>query len=118
MALEKNFGTALSVRGTYGTYYKPPNLFELFGDGVSIVNRYYGSNEFHGHKKNLVIDQSYGDFVETGQTWDIGMDFHKKVRGIDFSSHLTYFNRHSENMQVKVLNERGFSFYRKRIINT
>lgn len=112
MALEKNFGTALSVRGTYGTYYKPPNLFELFGDGVSIVNRYYGSNEFHGHKKNLVIDQSYGDFVETGQTWDIGMDFHKKVRGIDFSSHLTYFNRHSENMQVKVLNERGFSFYR------
>lgn len=112
VALEKDFGSAVSLRGTYGTYYKPPNLFEVFGDGVSLVNRYYGSNEFEGHKKNLMIDQNYGDFVEKGKTWDVGMDFHKTIKGVDVSSHLTYFNRHSENMQVKVVNERGFSFYR------
>ena len=112
VALRKEQGKNWTFHASYGAYYKPPNLFEMFGDGISIVNRYYGANEFNGHAANLVIDQNYGDFVEKGRTWDIGIDYVKNSDKWNLSGHVTYFNRHSENLQVKVMNERGFSFYR------
>ena len=83
-ALKKRLGEPLTVRATYGTYYRFPNLYELIGDGAFIVPMAPSVGPPAG--------------AEHGTQWDLGVSWQGRWLGARLDGSLTYFGRDSENL--------------------
>ena len=79
-----------TLRGTYGSYYKTPSWYEVFGDGANVQNRWFY------HRYNSTWSPEL--YAEYGKSWDISANWTGKVAKTDADITLTYFNRHSENL--------------------
>jgi vitamin B12 transporter len=81
-ALKKQLNAHTTLLGTYGTYYRFPNLYEIVGDGATILP-----------------SSKYGPpGAEHGTQWDFGVQWQGKMLDAKSELSLTYFGRHSENM--------------------
>ncbi|MBQ9763805.1 MAG: TonB-dependent receptor plug domain-containing protein [Phascolarctobacterium sp.] len=88
LALKKKFDDNFTMRLTGGTYYRLLNMYEIAGDGASIVPApNYG-------------DTSAASFLEPeyGKQFDVSAIWHGKALGADNNTTVTYFWRDSENM--------------------
>ncbi|WP_196591414.1 TonB-dependent receptor domain-containing protein, partial [Pectinatus frisingensis] len=96
LALKKKFDKHLTARVTYGTYYRLPSWYEIFGDGLTLVSRWqnYRSNS----------DWSPDVFAEHGQNWDASLNWTGRLLGSDSDTTLTYFHRNSENTMTTMFN--------------
>ncbi len=93
MALKKKVDDNLTLRSTYGTYYRLLNLYEIAGDGAGILPRpnYYNNPKYAG--------QSLFPVPEEGTQWDLSAIWDGKLLGADSSKvQLTYFGRDSKNI--------------------
>lgn len=84
VALKKRFLDSLTVRSTYGTYYRFPNLYELIGDGAFIV------------PMSPSVGPPAG--AEHGKQWDFGISGEATWLGARIDGSFTYFGRDSENL--------------------
>jgi outer membrane autotransporter protein len=105
LALKKVQNDHWTFRGTYGTYYKFPNFYEMFGDGVNVRSRW---DMFKTTSNQGFLLQS---FVERGTSWDIGANWQGKALNADADVTLTYFNRRSKNLLSYALDPYGFGYY-------
>jgi Outer membrane cobalamin receptor protein len=94
-ALKKTYGN-WTLRGTYGSYYKLPNWYEVFGDGVNLVSRWHYYRNTSGMSPDV--------FAEHGTNWDLSANWTGKVGKVDADITLGYFNRRSENLLVTQFN--------------
>jgi outer membrane receptor protein involved in Fe transport len=80
-ALKKDLGEAWTLRTSYGTFNRFPNLYEMFGDGAYI----YPS----------VLQEYNSDKVtrEHGWQWDAGVDWRGEPLGVKTKATVNYFNR-------------------------
>lgn len=104
LGLKKVQNEHWTFRGTYGTYYKIPNFYELFGDGVNVKSRW---EEFKSGYNDFELDS----MIERGTSWDVGADWTGKALGADTDLSLTYFNRHSKNLLSYSLDFYGTGYY-------
>lgn len=104
LGLKKVQNDHWTFRGTYGTYYKFPNFYELFGDGVNVLSRWE------------MYRSSYSDFllnsyVEHGNSWDVSANWQGKAFKADTDVTLTYFNREVKNLSTYAINPYGYGYY-------
>ncbi len=93
IALKKQVDDHLTLRSTYGTYYRLLNLYEIAGDGAGIMPRPNTDN------KGLITGGSMFPVPEEGTQWDLSAIWDGKLLGADSSKvQLTYFGRDSKNM--------------------
>lgn len=104
LGLKKVLSNAWTLRGTYGTYYKFPNFYEIFGDGVNVRSRF---EEYQVSYNNSLLSS----FVEHGTSWDVSANWQGKALKADVDVTLTYFNRHSQNLLTYNLDAYGFGYY-------
>jgi outer membrane cobalamin receptor/opacity protein-like surface antigen len=78
----------LSFRASFGSFARYPNFAERFGDGLYIATTYWTYNK----------QKEVG--WETGEQWDMGVDWRGSFLGAGGRASLSYFNRHTENMIV------------------
>lgn len=99
LGLKKYISDTWTVRGSYGTYYRAPNFYEMFGDGGVFVRP--------------KPDTLGGGILtwESGKQFDIGTDWKGKTFGADTNVSLTYFNRHVKNMASPVYTPDGTIYY-------
>lgn len=105
LALKKVQNDHWTFRGTYGTYYKFPNFYEMFGDGVNIRSRF---DMFKTTSNQGFLLES---FVERGTSWDVSANWQGKALAADADVTLTYFNRRSKNLLSYALDPYGFGYY-------
>lgn len=86
LGLKKYVSDNWSFHGSYGTYYRAPNFYEMFGDGAVYV------------RPNPGTLGGTGLSWENGSQWDFGTDWKGKTFGADTNLSLTYFNRHVNGM--------------------
>jgi outer membrane receptor protein involved in Fe transport len=89
LGLKKNVGEHWTLKGSYGTFVRYPNFYELYGDSVYIKpNAYVGA------------DQVPAVGTEEGEQWDIGVDWRGQAPLLDVPGTLSagYFFRRTENM--------------------
>jgi len=86
-ALKKKMDDHYTVRATYGTYYRFPNLYELIGDGAFILPVAPTSTV-----------QAAPAGPENGTQWDVGVQWQGEMFKAKSDWSLTYFGRHSDNM--------------------
>lgn len=86
-ALKKKLNEHYTLRSTYGTYYRFPNLYELLGDGAFILP-IYPSNSLHIAPVG----------AENGTQWDFGVQWQGEMLKAKSDWSLTYFGRRSDNM--------------------
>lgn len=79
VALSKEVNDNISVKATYGSYNRAPNLYEKYGDGAMI-------------RPNANLHW------ESGNQWDLSVAYTGKFKGIDLYTELAYFGRHSDNL--------------------
>lgn len=96
LALRKKFDSHWTVWGTYGSYYRMPSWYEIFGDGVNLVSRWY---EF-----NSVSNWGPDVYAEKGKNWDVSAEWNGRALGSDGDVTLTYFHRKSKNLLTTVFN--------------
>ncbi len=91
VALKKQVDDHLTLRSTYGTYYRLLNLYEIAGDGAGILPRpNTGAGNVYGSKFPV---------PEEGTQWDLSAIWDGKLLGTNSSQvQLTYFGRKSENL--------------------
>jgi len=94
-AVKKTYGN-WTLRGTYGSYYKMPSWYEVFGDGVDLQSRWYAFNSIANWSPDI--------FAEYGTNWDVSVNWAGKVAKTDADITLTYFNRRSENLLTTQFN--------------
>ncbi|CQR74427.1 Serine protease EspC precursor [Sporomusa ovata DSM 2662] len=104
LGLKKVQNDHWTFRSTYGTYYKFPNFYELFGDGVNVLSRWE------------MYRTSYSDFllnsyVERGTSWDVSANWQGKAFQADADVTLTYFNRDVKNLSTYAINPYGYGYY-------
>lgn len=104
LGLKKVQNEHWTFRGTYGTYYKYPNWYELFGDGVNVKSRW----EMY---RDLYSDSLNNSFVEHGTSWDVSANWQGKALKADADVTLTYFNRNSKNLSTYALDPYGWGYY-------
>lgn len=93
LALKKQVDDHLTLRSTYGTYYRLLNLYEIAGDGAGILPRPNKSDN------PRYAGQSIFPVPEEGTQWDLSAIWDGKLLGADSSNvQLTYFGRKSENL--------------------
>lgn len=99
LALKKYIGDSWTIHGSYGTYYRAPNFYEMYGDGGAFVR-----------PKPRTLP---GDFVswENGNQWDLGMDWKGKSFGANTNLSLSYFNRHVRGMSAPFYTGTGVMYY-------
>lgn len=93
-----------TFRGTYGTYYKFPNFYELFGDGVNVKSRWEMYRTGYSDYMNTSM-------VERGTSWDVSANWQGKALQADTDVTLTYFNRQSKNLSTYAIDFYGFGYY-------
>lgn len=105
LGLKKVQNEHWTFRGTYGTYYKFPNFYELFGDGVNVLSRWdmFTTTSNQGFLLN--------SFVERGTSWDLSANWQGKALNADADVTLTYFNRHSKNLLSYAIEPHGYGYY-------
>lgn len=104
LGLKKVQNDHWTFRGTYGTYYKFPNFYELFGDGVNVLSRW----EMY---RSTYSDYLLDSYVEHGTSWDIGVNWQGKAFQADTDVTLTYFNRDAKNLSTYAINPYGYGYY-------
>ncbi|WP_371369729.1 TonB-dependent receptor [Sporomusa rhizae] len=93
VALKKQVDEHLTLRSTYGTYYRLLNLYEIAGDGAGILPR---PNAYNDPK---YAGQSIFPVPEEGTQWDLAAIWDGRLLGANSSKvQLTYFGRDSKNM--------------------
>ncbi|WP_371373862.1 TonB-dependent receptor plug domain-containing protein [Sporomusa aerivorans] len=85
-ALKKQLNEQTTLRATYGTYYRFPNLYELIGDGAFILPV----------PPSSTVAGAAGP--EHGRQWDLGIQWHGETFKAKSDWALTYFGRHSYDM--------------------
>ncbi|WP_083945508.1 TonB-dependent receptor [Sporomusa sphaeroides] len=91
LAVKKQVDDHLTLRSTYGTYYRLLNLYEIAGDGAGIIPRPNDPARYPG--------QSIFPVPEEGTQWDLSAIWDGKLLGADSSRvQLTYFGRDSKNI--------------------
>ncbi|WP_231038274.1 TonB-dependent receptor domain-containing protein [Pectinatus frisingensis] len=96
LALKKKFDKHLTARVTYGTYYRLPSWYEIFGDGINLVSRW------QNYRSNSTWSPDV--FAEHGQNWDASLNWTGRLLGSDSDTTLTYFRRNSENTMTTMFN--------------
>ncbi len=96
LGLKKKLNDQWTTWATYGTYHRLPSWYEVFGDGVNLVSKWY---EF-----NSVSKWSPETYAEHGKNWDVSVNRTGKLFGTDNDTTLTYFHRQSENLLTTVFN--------------
>ncbi|SDE69996.1 TonB-dependent receptor domain-containing protein [Sporomusa acidovorans] len=104
LALKKVQNEHWTFRGTYGTYHKFPNFYELFGDGVNVKSRW----EIYRNGYTSFLQDS---LIERGTSWDVSANWQGKALAADSDVTLTYFNRRSKNLSTYALDPYGFGYY-------
>ncbi|WP_371366934.1 Vitamin B12 transporter BtuB [Sporomusa rhizae] len=104
LGLKKVQNEHWTFRGTYGTYYKLPNWYELFGDGVNVKSRW------ETYKTNY-SDFMLNNYVERGVSWDVSANWQGRAFNADSDITLTYFHRDSKNLSTYSLDPYGIGFY-------
>lgn len=93
VALKKQVDDHLTLRSTYGTYYRLLNLYEIAGDGAGILPRPNAYND------PRYAGQSIFPVPEEGTQWDLAAIWDGRLLGANSSKvQLTYFGRDSKNM--------------------
>jgi outer membrane receptor for ferrienterochelin and colicin/outer membrane protein W len=98
LALVHQADDNISFRMTYGTFVRYPNFAERFGDGLYIMPTYWKAN------------QNKAASWESGEQWDIGLDWNGEIFAAKGRASLSYFNRYTENMSVMYINRAGGYF--------
>ncbi|WP_432748310.1 TonB-dependent receptor domain-containing protein [Pectinatus frisingensis] len=96
LALKKKFDKHLTARVTYGTYYRLPSWYEIFGDGINLDSRW------QNYRSNSTWSPDV--FAEHGQNWDASLNWTGRLLGSDSDTTLTYFRRNSENTMTTMFN--------------
>lgn len=96
LGLKKKLNDQWTTWATYGTYHRLPSWYEVFGDGVNLVSKWY---EFNSASK-----WSPETYAEHGKNWDVSVNRTGKLFGTDNDTTLTYFHRQSENLLTTVFN--------------
>ena len=96
LGLKKKLNDQWTTWATYGTYHRLPSWYEVFGDGVNLVSKWY---EFNSASK-----WSPDTYAEHGKNWDVSVNRTGKLFGTDNDTTLTYFHRQSENLLTTVFN--------------
>jgi vitamin B12 transporter len=92
IALKKKVDDNLTLRSTYGTYYRLLNLYEIAGDGAGIMPRPNSGSAAGGLHSMFPVP-------EEGTQWDVSAIWDGKLLGANTSNvQLTYFGRKSENL--------------------
>ncbi len=91
-ALKKKVSDKLTLRSTYGTYYRLLNLYEIAGDGAGILPRPIDDKK----QQDRLI--SAFPLPEEGTQWDVSAIWDDRILGADGNIQLTYFGRKSENL--------------------
>lgn len=104
LGLKKVQNEHWTFRGTYGTYYKLPNWYELFGDGVNVKSRW-------DTYKTGYSDFLLNNYVERGVSWDVSANWQGRALNADSDVTLTYFHRDSKNLSTYSLDPYGVGFY-------
>lgn len=100
LGLKKLLNENTTLRASYGTYWRSPNFYEIFGDGGAYVIPRPTSNVTGS---NITW--------ENGDQYEIGIDWNGRALGADSSLSLTYFNRHVENLSSYVIAANGEMYY-------
>lgn len=99
LGLKKYVSDNWSFHGSYGTYYRAPNFYEMFGDGGIYVR-----------PKPTTLGGGTITW-ESGNQYDFGTDWKGTLFGADTNLSLTYFNRHVKNMATPVYTADGSIYY-------
>jgi vitamin B12 transporter len=89
IAIKKILTDYFTLRGTYGTYYRLLNLYEIAGDGALILPQ--SVHDENGGRLRFPIP-------EEGTQWDISALLQTTFLNADANIQLTYFGRKSKNM--------------------
>lgn len=99
LGLKKQLNKGTTLRATYGTYWRAPNFYEMFGDGGVYV-------------RPRPTTLAGSDITwENGEQYDIGIDWDGKALGAKMDTSLTYFNRHVDNLANHVVTADGSIYY-------
>ena len=99
LGLKKQLNQGTTLRATYGTYWRAPNFYEMFGDGGVYV-------------RPRPTTVAGGDITwESGEQYDIGIDWEGKALGAQLDTSLTYFNKHVDNLANFVSTADGTIWY-------
>jgi outer membrane receptor protein involved in Fe transport len=87
LALKKDIGEHWTFSTSYGTFHRFPTFFELFGDGVNVLPAFMAIG---GVRSALVK-------AETGDQWDVGLEWHGQLMESKSKLKATYFNRFTQD---------------------
>lgn len=80
VALTNKINDEWTLKATYGSYNRPPKLYEQYGDGATIVP----------NENNLLW--------EDGTQYDFGITYNGKYKDVNLTANLAYFGRNSNNL--------------------
>lgn len=105
VALQKQFDDHWGLKSTWGTYYRHPNFYEIFGDGFFITQSYF-------QKWLKTMGYERGSW-EWGHQFDFSLSHQGKMAGADTDTVLTWFQRTSNNQLVLFtpVRAQGESYY-------
>lgn len=89
-AFKKKVDDKLTLRSSYGSYYRLLNLYEIAGDGASILPR-------PSRRDGGLWDSEYAS-PEDGIQWDVGANWKGRCLSANADISLTYFSRRSNNL--------------------
>lgn len=98
-ALQKQLDSHWSVKTSWGTYYRHPNFYEIFGDGMTILQSYF-------MQMRNRLGFSKGTW-EWGSQFDFSLSRQGKMLGADTDTVVTWFQRKSNNQLVLYTPWRG-----------
>jgi outer membrane receptor protein involved in Fe transport len=88
-ALKKEFKSiGLTAQATYGTFYRYPSFYEIYGDGVWV----------RPPANTIAPGNFYRPSWEHGTQWDIGLSWRGHFIGADNYLAITYFNRTTHDL--------------------
>nr|WP_245692723.1 TonB-dependent receptor [Sporomusa acidovorans] len=90
LALKKQINENLTLRTTCGTYYRLLNLYEIAGDGGSILPAPISSNS--------AVKSLNFPVPEEGKQFDISAIWNGRALGADSKVQLTYFYRNADKL--------------------
>jgi outer membrane autotransporter protein len=98
-ALQKQLDSHWSAKTSWGTYYRHPNFYELFGDGGTIMQSYF---------LRMVNRLGFKNGTwESGTQFDFSLNRQGKILGADSDTVVTWFQRKSDNQLVLYTPWRG-----------
>ncbi len=99
VAVKERFGHGWQAFATYGRYVRYPNLYEIYGDGVSIIPRINSDGTV------IPLQAELGRTADFGVGWDGA--FTEKLSG---HTRLTFFRRQTDN-NITLIQTPLYSYY-------